>query len=81
MASGMYRPASNLDTDQCKHLQVFYNGDELFKLIQGEDVNPYEYIETWEKFEETEQPPKNAFYSKLNMKVISDQDNQLAHMV
>ena len=28
----------------------------------------------WEKFEEVGLPPKDAFYSRLNMKVISDHD-------
>ena len=35
---------------------------------------PYEYIDGWEKFEETTLPPKKAFYSKLSMRGISDED-------
>ena len=35
-------------------------------------VYPYEYMGDWEKFEEVGLPPKDAFYSRLNMKVISD---------
>ena len=34
----------------------------------------YEYIDGWQKFEETRLLPKNALYSRLNMKDISDQD-------
>ena len=34
----------------------------------------YEYVDRWDKFEETRIPPKNAFYSKRNMNFISDQD-------
>ena len=33
----------------------------------------YEYIDSWKKFEETSLSLKDAFYSRLNMKGISDQ--------
>ena len=33
------------------------------------------------KFEETSLPPKNAFYNRLNMKGISDQDHEHAQQV
>ena len=39
-------------------------------------VYPYEYMDGWEKFEEASLPPKDAFYSRLNMKGISDQDHE-----
>ena len=32
-------------------------------------------MDGWEKFEETGLPPEDAFYSRLNMKGISDQDH------
>ena len=35
---------------------------------------PYEYIDTWEKFDETSTRPKEAYYSKLNEEGISDAD-------
>ena len=37
-------------------------------------VHPYEYMDNWEKFDETTIPPKKAFYSKLNLEGISDED-------
>ena len=37
-------------------------------------VYPYEHMDGWKKFEETSLTPKDAFYSRLNMKGISDQD-------
>ena len=37
-------------------------------------VYPYEYMDNWEKFEDTSLSQKDAFYSKLNKKSISDQD-------
>ena len=38
-------------------------------------------MDSWEKFEKTKLPPKNIFYSKLNMKGISDQDYEHAQQV
>ena len=35
---------------------------------------PYEDMNNWEKFDKTTIPPKEAFYSKLNLKGISDAD-------
>ena len=37
-------------------------------------VYPYEYMDNWQKFEETSLPPKYTFYSWLNMKGFGDQD-------
>ena len=81
MASGLDKLAGNLDDDQCKHLKEFYKGEEVFKLLWRKDVYPYEYMDSWKKFEETKIPPKNAFYIKLNMKSISDQDYEHAQQV
>ena len=37
-------------------------------------VYPYEYVDSWEKFDETSLPGKKAFYSKLNLEDITDKD-------
>ena len=48
--------------------------------MRHKGVYPYEYMDSWKKFEETKLPPKIAFYSKLNYQHftascgISDQD-------
>ena len=44
-------------------------------------VYPYVHMGDREKFEETSLPPKDAFYSRLNMKGISDQDYEHAQQV
>ena len=35
-------------------------------------VYPYEYMDTWEKFDETSLPDEKSFYSSLAMENISD---------
>ena len=66
--------ASKLEDGQCKHLREFYKEEADFRLMRRKDVYPYEYMDGWKKFEETTLPPKNAFYSRINMKGISDHD-------
>ena len=49
--------------------------------MRGKGVYPYKYMDGWGKFEETSLPPKDVFYSRLNMKGISDQDYEHAQEV
>ena len=37
-------------------------------------VYPYEYMDNWERFNETSLPSKESFYSNLNMENIEDID-------
>ena len=37
-------------------------------------VYPYEYMDNWERFNETSLPSKESFYSNLNMEDIDDID-------
>ena len=53
----------------------FCNGDlNKFILLLRKGVYPYEYIDSWEKSNETSLPDKEAFYSNLNMEDITDVD-------
>ena len=42
---------------------------------------PYEYIDSWEKFDETSLPDNEAFYSSLNMEGITSVDCRHAKRV
>ena len=52
-----------------------------FVLLLRKGVYPYEYMDSWERFNETLLPPKKAFYSELNLEDISDKDYLLAQKV
>ena len=53
----------------------FCNKDlNKFILLLRKVVYPYEYIDNWERFEETSLPNKESFYSNLNMENIDDID-------
>ena len=45
-----------------------------FILLLRKGVYPYEYVDNWERFEETSLPNKESFYSNLNMESIDDID-------
>ena len=44
-----------------------------FSLLLRKGVYPYEYMDSWEKFNETELPDKESFYSELNKEGITDE--------
>ena len=50
-------------------------------MLTRKGVYPYEYMSSWDRFEETKLPPIEAFYSKLNMTKISSDDYQHAQRV
>ena len=53
----------------------FCKGDlSKFALLLTKGVYPYEYMDSWERFNETSLPPKESFYSELNLEDISDKD-------
>ena len=51
----------------------FCNGDlNKFILLLRKGVYPYEYMDSWQRFDETSLSDKEAFYSNLNMEDITD---------
>ena len=45
-----------------------------FILLLRKGVYLYEYMDNWERFNETELPPKESFYGELNLEDITDED-------
>ena len=60
----------------------FHNTKEIFRenveLLTRKGVFPYDYVSSMEKISETQLPPKEEFYSKLNDEDITDDDYQHA---
>ena len=50
-------------------------------MLLRKGVYPYEYMDSWEDFDETSLLDKKAFYSKLNLEDISDRDYEHAQKV
>ena len=80
MATSLDKLANNLPEDDFINLGLYYSGDK-FNLLARKGVYPYEYMDSLEKLKETELPPKEAFYSRLNDGGISDEDYAHAQKV
>ena len=52
----------------------FCNKDLNKFILLRKGVYPYEYMDNWERFDETLLPSKKSFYSNLNMENIDDID-------
>ena len=52
-----------------------------FVLLLRKGVYPYEYMDNWENFDENTLPPKEAFYSNLNLEDIKDKDYEQSQKV
>ena len=77
MGSSLDSLSSNLTDDQCKNLARIHSGEEL-QLMRRKGIYPYEYIDCWEKFNEDQLPSREEFYSRLNLREISEKDYEHA---
>ena len=57
------------------NIYQFYNGDinKAASLLR-KVVYPCEYMDSWERFNETLLPDKKAFYNEFNLEGINDKD-------
>ena len=69
------------ETDNDVLIKRFYNTYKLskndinkFKLLLRKGVYPYEYMDSWKRFNEKKLPSKVKFYSTLNLEDISADD-------
>lgn len=72
---------SNLTQDgllSFKHFQSEIQNHTELLLRKG--VYPYEYMDQWDKFKETQLPPKHKLYSSLKNESISDEKYNQAKM-
>ena len=81
MSSSLDSLTKNLVSGSKKLFGFEDYSDLQYDLLTRKGVYPYEYINSWDRFEETQLPPINAFYSNLNMASISEEDYQCAQKV
>ena len=63
-----------------KNIYEFYNKDiSKLILLLRKGIYPYEYTDSWERFDETSLPDKEAFYSSRNMENITGIDYRHAN--
>ena len=54
--------------------QITAQYEQRRELLLRKGVYPYEHMDSWERFADTQLPPKASFYSKLTGEHISDED-------
>ena len=52
-----------------------HHGNNKFILLLRKGVYPFEYMDDWERFNDTSLPEKEDFYSHLNMEEVTDPDD------
>ena len=52
-----------------------------WNFLTDRGVYPYDYMNSWEKFDETELPKKEYFYSNLYEEYINDKDYTRTNIV
>ena len=80
MSSSLEKLVSNLPKETLKYTSQRFKGDK-FDLMIRKGVYPYDYMDSFKKFEDTVLPTKDQFYSLLNDEHISYEDYQHAKNV
>ena len=76
MVSSLDSLTNNLVKGGQKLIGFEHYSEEQYELFVRKGIYPYEYMSSWDKFAESQLPPKKAFYSNLNMSNVSDDDYQ-----
>jgi len=78
------RLIANLAADGLTHFQHFqkaFPSDQVSKLLLRKNVYCYDYVDSHDRFRETNLPPKEAFYNTIKREDISDEDYAHAQSV
>ena len=73
MAASLDKLVNNLPKDDFNNVKRYYTDDKL-SLLTRKGVYTYEYMNSLERLKETQLPPREAFYSRLNDEGIGDED-------
>ena len=80
--NGISNKSINELIEKFPRIYQFCNGDlNKFVLLLRKGVYPYEYMDSWERFNKTSLPPKKYFYSELNLEDITDKNYNHAQKV
>ena len=73
MSSSLDSLVKNLPAESFKYTSEVFQ-DEQLKLMKRKGIYPYDFMDSFEKFNLNELPPKEEFYSILNDEHVSDDD-------
>ena len=81
MSSSLDSLVNNLACGGSEFFGFEGKSENQYKLLIKKEIYPYEYMTDWDKFKETKLPPREAFYSKLNMSGVGNEDYEHANRV
>ena len=81
MADSLDNLSKSLEPADLKNLTNHFPNPAESKLLSRKGVYPYDYMDSWAKFEETTLPPQSAFFSKLSQSNITDSEYAFAHTI
>ena len=73
MSSSLGALVNNLPKDAFKNLLKYFTPKQA-EILKQKGFYPYEYMDSKEKFNDTKLPPREAFYSKLSGRGITEKD-------
>ena len=73
MSSSLGALVNNLPKDAFKNLLKYFTPKQT-EILKQKGFYPYEYMDKEEKFNDTKLPPREAFYSKLSGRGITEKD-------
>ena len=80
MSSSLDKLVSNLPKDDLMYTSKVFKGKRL-NLMSQKGVYPYDFMDSFEKFNQMELPNKDQFYSILNDQHITDDEYDHANKV
>ena len=80
MSSSLDKLVSNLPNEAFKYTSKEFK-NEKFELMRKKGIYPYDFMDSFEKFDKTGLPTKDEFYSILNNEHISDEDYKHAQII
>ena len=81
MSSSFQKLVSNLSEEQLIYTKEEFSDNRQFQLMKEKGVYPYDYMDSFSKFNDTQLPKREDFYSLLTDGDISDDDCSHAHDV
>ena len=80
MSASLDKLVSNLPKEDLKHTSEDFTGDKL-SLMSQKGAYPYDYMDCFEKFNQTELPTKDEFFSVRNDQHITNKEYDHARKV
>ena len=80
MSSSLDKLVSNLPNDTFKYTSKEFENNEEFKLMIKKGIYPYDYMDSFNRFDGEKLPNKEEFYSILNDQHICSIHPRFEHL-